>query len=316
MKRSRIYIYMLAVCVVLGWHSSLSAAGFFSVRDTEKPKPEFQRNGNEISANFIPRAKSTRVTISFGVKDDRGILESVKGVDFESVAHSNVDVKNFKSAVFEIQIGNLKPGGSASVWLQSDFFSSATAFYVYNPNREKPWMDAGAENRPYKDRIRELLITVSDGGEFDADGAVDGRVRILGGPRDSFWGYALGTLFIRFFGIFIVLSILMVGMILSGFIFKALERRKAKKDANQKDPIKAKAPAESDAAVSLPEADQEVDAVEETVAAIGVALHLHLSSSHMAKAPAVDSGPDSSWIWEGRHRIMNDRLSVFNRSHR
>ena len=65
---------------------------------------------------------------------------------------------------------------------------------------------------------------MQDGGNLDADGAADGQIRLVGGPRDSFWGYALGTLFIRFFGIFFVLSLLMIGMFASGWIFTLLDR--------------------------------------------------------------------------------------------
>ena len=136
-----------------------------------------------------------------------------------------MDIKNFKSAVFEIAIRDVARGGTATVAIRSDFFSLSTAFYVFNPKRAEPWIrDAQKENRVLEQRVRELVVQVQDGGDLDADGAADGQIRLVGGPRDSFWGYALGTLFIRFFGIFFVLSLLMIGMFASGWIFTLLDR--------------------------------------------------------------------------------------------
>ena len=190
----------------------------------EKPKPEFTRSGERIAAKLIPRAKSTSVTIEFEVTAG-GRLEDVKGIDFATVDRPEVDIKNFKSAVFEIDIRNVARGGKASLAVRSDFFTLSTAFYVFNPKREQPWIrDTQTDNRALANRVRELTVQVQDGGDLDSDGQADGRIVVVGGPRDSFWGYALGTLFIRFFGIFIVLTILMIGMLVSGRIFKIMHK--------------------------------------------------------------------------------------------
>jgi hypothetical protein len=307
--------WLMIFVLLLGWAVTSHAAEFLSFGDTEKPNPEFQRGGQEISAKFIPRAKSTSVTVAFGVSAG-GILNDVKGVDFASVDRPEVDVKNFKSAVFEIQITKVKPGETAALSIRSDFFTKSTAFYVYNPKQEKPWKDAQAGNRPLDGRVRELVVSARDGGELDADGLTDGQVTVIGGPRDSFWGYALGTLFIRFFGIFIVLFILMIGMIVSGFVFNAIERRKTRQGEDQKDSAKPLV-VEQSAVVPLDgDAARSIEVPEEVVAAIGTALHLHLSSMRRPDRPSEAALSESTWASDGRKRMMNDRLSVFNRFNR
>ncbi|WP_319405607.1 hypothetical protein [uncultured Desulfosarcina sp.] len=212
-KKSKLRLSLVVVTMLLGWCVSSHATGLFSAGDVEKPNPEFTRSGNRIVAKFIPRAKSTSVTVEFQVTEG-GTLAGVKGVDFATVDRPDVDIKNFKSGAFEIGIRDVIPGGTATVAIRSDFFSLSTAFYVFNPKRTEPWIkDAQKENRVLEQRVRELVVQVRDGGDLDADGAADGQIRLVGGPRDSFWGYALGTLFIRFFGIFFVLSLLMIGML-------------------------------------------------------------------------------------------------------
>ena len=215
-----------AALICFGGTTDGHATGLFSGADVEKPKPEFTREGDRISAKFIPRAKSTSVTVDFQVTAG-GTIDGVKGIDFFTIDRPEVDIKNFKSAAFEIDIRDVAPGGTATVAVRSDFFSMSTAFFVFNPNLAAPWIrDAQKGNKIVAPRVRELVIEVKDGGDRDADGVADGRIRLVGGPRDSFWGYALGTLFIRFFGIFFVLSMLMIGMFASGWVFTLLDRVK------------------------------------------------------------------------------------------
>lgn len=305
MKKYRIIALFLTFMALSGWNRSIHATDLFSFGDTEKPKPEFYRNGQEISAKLIPRAKSTSVVIDFKVKA-QGILDDVTGIDFETVDRPEVNVKNFKSAVFKIHVTGITPGEAAQVSIQSDFFTSSTAFYVYTPNPEKPWVDSLAENLPVNGRVRELTLSVRDGGELDSDKLMDGQVTLIGGPRDSFWGYALGTLLIRFFGIFLVLSILMIGMIVSGFIFKAFERKEPEPGSTPKDTVKPEAPFED-------HPGQAGQISEEVAAAIGTALHLHLSSMRRSGQPPETASQDNAWALEGRKMMMNDRLSAFNR---
>jgi hypothetical protein len=242
-----------------------------------------------------------------------GKLDAVKGIDFATVDRPEVDIKNFKSAAFEIGIRDVTPGGSATVAVRSDFFTLSTAFYVFNPKRGKPWIEnAQTENRTLPERVRELIVQVRDGGDLDADGSADGHITLIGGPRDSFWGYALGTLFIRFFGIFIVLTLLMIGMIVSGRIFKALERRAdATKAAGPDDhagPVAAVQPA---AAPAIGTSAKPAQITEATIAAIGAALYLRDNASLAGKSEALAMEPGMTWAIEGRKRIMDDRLMVF-----
>lgn len=303
----------VAVVVILGWCADSVAAGLFSSDDLEKPKPEFTRKGDAISAKFIPRAKSTSVTLEFQVTAG-GQLEVVKAVDFATVDRPAVDIKNFKSAAFEIGIGNVARGGSATVAIRSDFFSLSTAFYVFNPKRGTPWIEnAQTENRALPDRVRELIVQVRDGGDMDADGSADGHVTLIGGPRDSFWGYALGTLFIRFFGIFIVLVFLMLGMIVSGWIFKRLDRRAtAAKSTGPQDRTAPAAAKQVQAPAAAETPAEQMPVAEATIAAIGAALYLRDKASQTAPSETAGMEAGTAWAVEGRKRIMNDRLMVFN----
>jgi Na+-transporting methylmalonyl-CoA/oxaloacetate decarboxylase gamma subunit len=172
---------------------------------------------------------------------------------------------------------------------------------------KEPWMNADAKNISLPDMVQELLVSVKDGGPFDSDGAVNGRITLSGGPKDSFWGYALGTLFIRFFGIFLVLSILMIGMILSGKIFQMIDKKKAKREK------------EIQVQPEVPAPDiQPTEAIEpELAAAVCAALHLHFSGrrSGAASSPSITPAV-SPWVRQGRERIMNARSIPTNRFNR
>ena len=309
-KNGKLRLFLVVVPILFGWCASSHATGLFSFGDVEKPNPEFIQSGNRIVAKLIPRAKSTSVTVEFEVTEG-GTLAGVKGIEFAAVDRPEVDVKNFKSAAFEIAIRDVVQGGTATVAIRSDFFSLSTAFFVFNPKRLEPWIrDAQKENRLLEQRVRELVVQVQDGGDLDADGAADGQIRLVGGPRDSFWGYALGTLFIRFFGIFFVLSLLMIGMFTSGWIFTLFDRiRGGKVSAGEekKAPAAAASPVESASVGGLGRPTAVPDTV---VAAIGAALYLRDTASRMGASPAP---PDSStaWIMQGRQRIMQDRLAAF-----
>jgi hypothetical protein len=273
----------------------------------EKPQPEFTRQGDDFIAKLIPRAKSTSVSIRFAVNG--GKLLDVQGMDFEKAERPEVDIKNFKSALFVLSIGEIPPGGEVKVSLSSDFFISSTQFYVFNEKLPQPWMISEAENLKLPNRVQELVITVNDGGPFDSDGSVNGRITLIGGPRDSFWGYALGTLFIRFFGIFIVLSILMLGMILSGKVFQFLDRKKTTVE-------KAKAqrlPQEEKAGASEGKGEE---ISPEAAAAIAMALFLHFNPSAGPHVLDLFLSPLTSWTLHGRDQIMGERFLTFHRGKR
>jgi Na+-transporting methylmalonyl-CoA/oxaloacetate decarboxylase gamma subunit len=282
------------------------ARAFIIGGDFEKPKPEFSREGETVVAKLIPRAKSSSVTIDFRVNGGR--LTAVRGVDFETAARPEVNEKNFKSALFDILVDGVPIGGKIQVSLLSDFFTRSTAFYVYNPHLQSPWTDAQAGNIDHPDRVQELVVTVADGGPFDADGAADGHITLTGGPRDSFWGYALGTLFIRFFGIFIVLSILMVGIIFSGRIFQWLEVRKSRPDVIVT-PVGETADSQKPVAAATRGA-----ASGEVVAAIATALHLHLVRRRTVHSHPPLYPSTNAWALSGRNRMMDERLQHARRA--
>jgi Na+-transporting methylmalonyl-CoA/oxaloacetate decarboxylase gamma subunit len=272
--------------------------------DLEKPKPEFTRKGDVITAKLIPRAKSTSVSINFQVSGGR--LLDVEGMDFKEAENPSVDNKDFKSELFIIKIDKVSPGGEVEVSITSDFFSSSTQLWVFNRNLKEPWMDTDAQNISLPDLVQKLVVSVKDGGPFDSDGAADGRITLTGGPKDSFWGYALGTLFIRFFGIFLVLSILMIGMIISGKFFQMFDRKKAEKTKES----------QLQPAASTPDI-QPAEAVESELAtAIGVALHLHFSGRRQTATSHFFTPILSPWARQGRERIMNARSIPINRGNR
>lgn len=313
MKKKAIFRGLLvAVLVFLAGAVNSQATGLFSSVDAEKPNPQFTQDQDRITAKFIPRAKSTSVTLEFKVLHG-GTIDGVKGVDFAAIDRPEVDIKNFKSAAFEIDIRDVAPGGTATVAIRSDFFSISTAFFVFNPHLASPWIrDAQKENNLVAQRVRELVIEVKDGGDRDADGVADGRIRLVGGPRDSFWGYALGTLFIRFFGIFFVLCMLMIGIFASGWVFTLLDRMPRGKliprDEKIAEPVVA-APAVAPAPTRKP--DREAAIPEMVAAAIGAALYLRDTATRTDGAAAPASEPGAAWSLSGRQRIMQERLAVF-----
>lgn len=283
--------------------------------DIEKPVPTFTREGEVIAAKLIPRAKSTSVILRF--KAAGGKLASVAGLDFARAERPEVDVKNFKSALFSIVVEDVPKGGEARISVISDFFTRSTAFYVFNERLPAPWSDSQAENISHPERVQELVVAVQDGGPRDSDGAADGKVTLVGGPRDSFWGYALGTLFIRFFGIFIVLCVLMVGMILSGLFFQSLDRRRERREAAAAAmAAPAPGPAPEEAAVPEPEPEPELvpDVPETDAAAIAAALHLHFLASRVTPTLPLSPGHPDSWAHDGLNRMMTDRLSIYTRT--
>jgi Na+-transporting methylmalonyl-CoA/oxaloacetate decarboxylase gamma subunit len=281
--------------------------GFVLSADTEKPDPEFTREGEIISAKLIPRAKNSSVLIRFQAQGGR--LAEVFAVDFSSAARPEVDVKNFKSALFGIRVEDVPKGGDVGVSVTSDFFSGGTRFFVFNERLEQPWSKDVARNIGHPERVRELIVEARDGGPLDSDGAEDGRITLVGGPRDSFWGYALGTLAIRFFGIFIVLCFLMIGILISGRVFRTLGARA--------EAAKAKAPSTEGAeAAGLREEPAPSDEISgEVAAAITMALHLHRGAGRMADMATAPPAA-SAWTMSGRGRIMDERSLIFNRGHR
>lgn len=288
------------IALIVGFAAAGPAWAVFG-EDLEKPKPEFSRQGDTVSAKLIPRGKRSGILIDFQVFGGR--LMDVTGVDFDSVQDDSVDSKDFRSALFRFRVEGVSPGGEITIGLKSAYFTAATELWVFNRRQAPAWMNARAKSLERGERVQELVGAVQDGGPFDSDGAADGKVELTAGPKDTFWGYALGTLFIRFFGIFLVLGLLMAGMIAAGRIFQRLERRSRS----------PKIPA------PVLELEAEISAVgtagvdPETAAVVAMALHLHLSALRASADMSLEPADASSWARQGRSQIMRDRLSAYDR---
>ena len=291
----------LAGAVLMSAGTALAVLG----HDIEKPEPEFSRSAGMIIAKLIPRGKSTSVNIRFSVRG--GNLLDVRGLDFEKAATPEVSFRDFRAALFVCEIDGVSPGAAVQLSVQSNFFTSSTQYWVHNPQRQPAWSDAGARYIVHPQRMRELVIQVTDGGPLDSDGEANGRLKVVGGPRDSFWGYAVGTLLIRFFGIFLVLSFLMFGMLFSGKIFQFIQK---KAEAAEDRP--AQAPSAAPVATEKAEGEKMADDPR-TAAAIALALKLHLAGQAGSQPLCLSISRPSDWTLDGRERIMDVRLLTFQR---
>ena len=284
-----------------GWASSASPAF--------DDAPVFTRQKEKIEASLIPRAKSTIVRIAFGATN--GTLADVTATPFEEVARPAVDEKDFKSGVFVIRVADVAVGGTAKISVTSDFFSASTEYWVFNDQQAVPWSRVDIENKAHGNLVQELILTVADGGPSDADHAADGQITVVGGPWDSFWGYALGTLFIRFFGIFLVLSVLMAGMMVSGKIFETVEARKNRPACASLRVVPGR-PDEGE--TGTPSTGDTPTPAAEKIAAISLALHLHATRLRAQAVTRLDAPAAATWIQQGRQRAMGARcVSIKNR---
>jgi hypothetical protein len=290
---------MWIAAVMVGLVGNAQAMGV-SGRDMEKPAPQFAAEAGGWEAKLIPRGKSTSVRIFFTAEG--GTLTHSATTDFDQTSHEGVDSKNFKSGLFALTVACPKPGATVRLAMRSNFFTSGTAWYVFNAAATPPWRDAGALNNALEKLVNELVLEVADGGPLDGDGKTDGHVTVIGGPRDSFWGYAIGTLFIRFFGIFIVLGILMAGMFVSGWIFCRIEARRARQPDRETAEVAVAAEAAPPSGPPL-----------EMVAAAALALHLKLVAASAIDASASADGV-SSWASAGRQGMMNARDRLYRRN--
>jgi hypothetical protein len=293
-----------AILVVICWSPvgfRIAEAAFGE--DLEKPKPEFTVQDGQIVAKLVPRGKSTSILIDFKVVGGR--LGSVESVDLNAANYPDIDSKDFRSGLFGVEIEDLSAGAEVEFALRSSFFTGATELWALNREQKATLTNVQAQNLDRPDRVQALVFKVADGGPFDNDGVADGRILLILGPQDSFWGYALGTLFIRFFGIFIVLGLLQAGMVLTGAIFQQLQKK-----ADRKQSTPRRGPVE-------PVADETLAAPDpETAIAIALALHMHLGSLRASSALNLMRSDGSSWTRQGRSQIMRDRLMTQDRAGR
>jgi len=261
--------------------------------DIEKPRPRFAREGEKVIANLVPRGKTASIDIAFEAVDGR--LLDVAGMDFDQAAGPAVDAKDFRSALFVATLALPAAGQQAVLAVSSNYFNSSTAYWLFNAKAPTPWADGRAKSIAESQRVQKLVITVQDGGPWDVDGVADGRVTIVGGPLDSFWGYAIGTLFIRFFGVFLVLTILQIGMQLSGRFFTAMENRRQARIAPPP--------------VLSPQAPEQPPVAALDLKEVAVlALALHMQHCGAPQTPAGPLAPTANvWGRQGRTAIMDGR---------
>jgi hypothetical protein len=275
--------------------------------DEEKPKPEFTREGEQVTAKLIPRGKRISVEIDFSASG--GKLQSVETMDFAEAARPEVDRKDFRSGLFVVKVDGFPPGAEAEVSMASNYFTRSTKFWVFNPKAEAVWAEVEAEHASLAGRVEELRVKVKDGGPLDSDGEANGKIVLICGPMDTFWGYAIGTLIIRFFGVFLVLGVLQVGMQVASRVFRFVEKRAARAVV-QAPSVVAAAPLEPEAEMAPAEIDRH------TAAAIAMALHLHFSHQRPAERLQLSSPEVSSWSLHGRGLTMGERFTVFDRTNR
>jgi hypothetical protein len=300
MRYKHLWIWLLVVPVLLlSYAAGWAAFG----EDIEKPRPEFSSQDGDWIARLTPRGKNSAIEIRFHV--DGGTLKSIADKTYTPETHPQVDPKNFRSDFFSIQ-ADVAHGAEAAVSVSSAYFTSATELWGPSAPGSVTWGPTGATNTALADRVNMLTVKVRDGGPLDADRSANGRIEVIVGPRDSFWGYALGTLFIRFFGIFLVLTILMIGMLLSGKVFEWIAARGRATQLPESTPA-------LEALETVPTAEQNAaeGVAPETVAAI--ALAFHLNSVKAIPIPPIDDRGASRWAVFGRGKIMADRLPVFDR---
>ncbi|MEW6260068.1 MAG: OadG family transporter subunit [Thermodesulfobacteriota bacterium] len=289
--------------------------------DIEKPQPKFVQEGSTVVATLLPRAKSTSVQIRFNA--DRDLPLGVIGIDFESIRTSDLDIKEFKSAFFQVDIEDVTPGGQVVLNITSDFFTSSTQYWVYRPDESVKWRDSGIAAKKAAQKLYTFAVPLLDGGPFDADGKADGKIRFVGGPKDGFWSYALGTLVIRFFGVFMVLSILMIGMIIAGRLFVHFEKSGASALPNVvQTPVKRPSPAPTSESVEEAAVAAIATAIhlsrggraeEEEAIAAAVAVALHLEATAGSTARGQTSIGRNEWVVVGRQLLQETRLQVFSR---
>lgn len=261
------------ITVLLLMTGSIAWAAFGD--DIEKPAPVFSQDGKDWVGKLIPRGKSVPIDIRFGVEG--GSLSQPAATDFtEADMPANINWKNYRSGYFLLDIVPAVPGGEVTLFLSSDYFTSATDIWGVSDRASRIWSTIGINNQTGKDVPTRITAVIKDGSALDEDGTANGRIQVIIGPRDSFWGYAIGTLIIRFFGVFMVLGILMIGMLLSGRVFQYFDAK-----AKPAQPVAPPAPQAASApeAEAYEEPEPEPVAFEElpgdVAAAIGLGLHLY-----------------------------------------
>jgi hypothetical protein len=307
MQFRQIFLLMVTVALLLlSGNSGWAAFG----EDTEKPKPEFSQEGGDWIAKLTPRAKSNPIQIRFHAAG--GTIVEAAAREFSAADMPDVDPKTFRSDFFRLKLTTGAPGGEVTLSLSCDYFTTATEIWGPKEKGSRAWASMGAvttgpkEGEPEK--TKTLTFKVKDGGAMDADGVADGRIEVILGPQDSFWGYALGTLVIRFFGVFLVLGILMIGMVISGKVFQSIDARGKIKEMVP--------PVEAGLAIAPDPDTPQAEITGAMAAAVALALHLHAGGGCALSLAGSEIQGTSSWSLTGRTQLMAGRMSAFDRVQR
>lgn len=141
------------------------------------------------------------------------------------------------------------------------------------------------------------------------------KISKTGGPKTVVtfkkdnWTWVIATLVIRFIGVFVVLMVLWMGLNLAVLIMRRTTRMWARRhEATAASPPPPPAPVRE---AEAPPA--EVDP--ERAAAIGCALRLYFGATP-AETVSLNMPDGSAWAQNGKTKIMEERLSVFNRRSR
>lgn len=286
MRSIQLLIWSMVTALMLAVYTSAWAA--FG-EDTERPKPEFSQDGSDQVVKLIPRGKSTSIQIRFHV--DGATLDNAFEKNFDEKSQPQADLKTFRSGFFGFSITTPEPGGEAAISLTSDYFTTATELWAPKEKGSSAWAKTDTLTAGPKEgegqKTKSISLTVKDGGVMDADGTANGRIEFIFAPQDSFWGYALGTLVIRFFGVFMVLGILMIGMMLSGKVFESIGL-KGKTAVPAPSQVPAPSPARQEPEVYVPEPVPVEEIPADVAAAIGLGIHLYTNGGRNLRLP--DSG--------------------------
>jgi hypothetical protein len=264
------YIFILAIIGFLMLIANSSAWAIFEKKDFELPNPIFTKQGNEWVAKLIPRGRTNAIEIHFGVHG--GTLEEISSKVFTDNDNPDISWKNYWSGFFLLNIIPDEPGGEITLSLSSRFFSPDTELWG-EKKQDGAWGNIGYETKPGKEDINIIKAVIRDGNIPDKDGIADGTIKLVIGPRDHFWSFAVGSLIIRTLIVFLMLVALMLGVMLSGKAFQYFGN-KTVSSPDSKTFASSSAVKQADVSrVSAPAAFKKPEP--EVAAAIAMAIHLY-----------------------------------------
>ena len=267
-------IFILAISAILIRIISTSAWAAFGEEDVELPKPIFTKEGDEWRASLIPRGRASAIEIGFHV--DGGSLAQPAPKVFTEADIPDINWKNYWSGFFLLDITPSGTDGKVTLSLSSDFFASSTDVWGRKSPESRTWGSIIKGRKTGQDDINVITCVIKDGGALDEDGITNGKIRIIIGPRDHFWNFAMGALIIRTFGVFLMLIALMIGMMLSGTVFQFIDEKRKQYQDFKKFAVPPAAPQAEEQKVSKPDSPVALEGPSsEVTAAIAMAIHLY-----------------------------------------